>query len=106
MPFSQLESPIRIRWRWMPSSLENIETINWIYGFIEQYMNHHSEYNLRNSTLPVFKTNEWNGLLDNEYIWLRWYILPSWWDYLNTLRWINKFRELIEYKITAKEYLK
>lgn len=106
MPFSQLEAPIRIRWRWIPSSLEKTETINWVYEFIKQYMNYHNQYNLRNSTLPVFKTNEWNGLLDNKYIWLRWYILSSWWDYLDTLRWINKFRELIEYKITAKEYLK
>ncbi len=106
MPFSQLESPIRIRWRWIPSSLEKSETINWVYEFIKQYMNYHSQYNLRNSTLPVFKSNEWNWLLNNEYIWLRWYILSSWWDYINTLRWINKFRELIEYKITAKEFLK
>jgi hypothetical protein len=106
MPFSQLESPLRIRWRWMPSSLENPETINWIYEFIKQYMNNHNQYNLRNSTIPVFKKNVWNWLLDNEYIWLRWYILSSWWDYINTLRWINKFQELIEYKITAKEYLK
>ena len=106
MPFSQLESPVRIRWRWIPSSLEDPETINWVYEFIKQYMNYHNQYNLRNSTIPVFKNNEWHWLIDNEYIWLRWYILPSWWDYIRTLKWINKFRELIEYKITAKEYLK
>lgn len=106
MPFSQLESPIRIRWRWIRSSLEDPEIINWIYEFIKQYMNYHNHYNLRNSTLPVFKNDEWNWLVNNEYIWLRWYILPSWWDYIKTLKWSNKFRELVEYKITAKEYLK
>jgi len=107
MPFSQIESPIRIWWRWIHSSLNDSETINnWVYKFIEQYMIHRTEYNLRNSTLPVFKAKEWNWLLDNEYIWLRWYILSAWWDYLNTLREINKFQELIEYKITAPEFLK
>ena len=90
----------------MPSSLEDVDTINWVYEFIKRYMDNHNEYNLRNSTLSVFKSNEWNWLLDNEYIWIRWYILQSWWDYVNTLRWISKFWDLIEYKITAKEYLR
>lgn len=106
LPFSELESPIRIRWRAMPSSLEDTDTINWVYEFIKRYMDNHDEYNLRNSTLPVFKYDEWNWLLDNKYIWTRWYILQSWWDYINTLRWISKFWDLIEYKITAKEYLR
>ena len=69
-------------------------------------MNEYDEYDLRNSTLPVFKSEEWNWLIDNEYIWLRWYILQSWWDYINTLKWNNNFQELIEYKINAKEYLR
>jgi hypothetical protein len=106
MPFSQLESPIRLRWRWMPSSLEKTDVINWVYAFMIQYMNNHNQYNLRNSTLSVFKTDIWNWLLDNPYIWLRWYILQSWWDYINMLRWMNRFRDLIEYKITASEYLR
>jgi hypothetical protein len=107
MPFSQLESPIRIRWRWMPDSLQNPETINWVYAFFIHYMNNYNQYNLRNSTLPVFKTNnEWNWLLDNEYIWLRWYILTSWWDYINTAKQISKFQDLIEYKIDSEEYLR
>ena len=106
MPFSQLESPIRIRWRWILNPLNDPQTIYWVHEFIKHYMNYHNQYNLRNSTIPVFKTNEWNWLLDNEYIWLRWYILSAWWDYINTLRWINKFRQLIEYKITAREFLK
>ena len=106
LPFSQIEAPIRIRWRAMPSSLEDPYTINWVYEFIKKYMNDHNEYNLRDSTLSVFKTWEWNWLLDNEHIWIRWYILQSWWDYINTLRWISKFWDLIKYEITAKEFLK
>lgn len=104
-PFSQLESPIRIRWRWILNSLEEPETINWIYEFIKQYMNYYNQYNLRNSTLPVFKDKEWNWLINNKYIWSRWYILSSWGDYLKTLERTSKFKNLIEYKITAKEYL-
>lgn len=106
VPFFQLESPVRIRWRWINHSLEDPEIINSIYSLYKQYMNNYYQYNLRNSTLPVFKPEIWNWLLDNKYIWLRWYILQSWWDYINTLKWINKFRDLIEYKITAKEYLR
>lgn len=105
VPFG-LESPVRLRWRWMPSSLEDKNTINWIYIFYKQYMDHHNEYNLRNSTLSVFSWNNWEWLIYNDYIWLRWYLLTSWWDYISTLRGINKFRELIEYKISASEYLR
>lgn len=107
LPFSQIESPIRIRWRWIAKTISNPETLNnGVYVFIDQYIKKHNEYNLRNSTLPVFKSENWNWLLDNPYIWLRWYILQDWWDYINTLRNVNKFWDLIEYKITAKEYLK
>jgi len=106
LPFSPIESPVRIRWRWIRGSLEDSEIINAIYLLYKQYMDKHKEYNLRNSTLSVFKVQEWNWLVDNEFIWLRWYILQSWWDFLNTLKWINKFWELIEYQITAEEYLR
>ena len=107
VPFSQIESPIRIRWRWIAKTISDSETLNYgVYVFIDQYMKKHSEYNLRNSTLSVFKSEEWNWLLDNSYVWLRWYILQDWWDYIDTLRGINKFWDLIEYKITAKEYLR
>lgn len=106
MPFYQLESPVRIRWWWISKYIENTDIANWINEFLIKYMNEYDEYDLRNSTLPVFKSEEWNWLIDNEYIWLRWYILQSWWDYINTLKWNNNFHELIEYKINAKEYLK
>ena len=106
MPFYQIESPIRIRWWWISKYIENTDIANWINEFLIKYMNEYDEYDLRNSTLPVFKSEEWNWLIDNEYIWLRWYILQSWWDYINTLKWNNNFQELIEYKINAKEYLR
>ena len=106
MPFYQLESPIRIRWRWMPNSLENSRIINWVYAFLIQYMNNYDKYNLRNSTLSAFKTGEWKWLLDNEYIWLRWYILQEWWDYMDTLRDEDDFWNLIKYSIDAEEYLR
>jgi len=103
-PFSQIESPVRIRWRWISDKISDIEISKWINEILTKYMNEHNKYGLRNSTLPVFKSAEW--LDNNRYIWMRWYILQSWWDYINTLRWISSFRDLIEYKITAKEFLK
>ena len=106
MPFNQLESPVRIRWRWICGSLENSNVINWVYTFLIQYMNNYSQYNLRNSTLSVFEKDEWKRLIDNEYIWLRWYILESWWDYINTLKWMSDFQDLVGYRMTAEEYLR
>ncbi len=106
MPFNQLESPVRIRWRWIRGSLENSNVINWVYTFLIQYMNNYSQYNLRNSTLSVFKNDEWKRLIDNEYIWLRWYILESWWDYIDILKWMSDFQDLVGYRMTAEEYLR
>ena len=90
----------------MPNSLENSRIINWVYAFLIQYMNNYDKYNLRNSTLSAFKTGEWKWLLDNEYIWLRWYILQEWWDYMDTLRDEDDFWNLIKYSIDAEEYLR
>lgn len=106
LPFSQLESPVRIRWWWIRGSLDDVKKINAIYILFKQYMDKHGEYNLRNSTLPVFRAEEWYWLIDNKYIWLRWYTLQAWWDYMDTLRNIDKFWELIWHQITAKEYLR
>jgi hypothetical protein len=106
MPFYQLESPIRIRWRWISNYIENTDISDWINEFLIKYMNEYDKYNLRNSTLPLFKSEDWKWLIDNKYIWLRWYILQSWWDYTNTLKSKNNFQNLIEYKINAKEYLR
>ena len=106
-PFFQLESPVRIRWRWISQSTEDTDIINGIYKIFEQYIKWYNKYYLRNSTLSVFKwVYEWLWLLDNKYIWLRWYILTTWWDYIKTLRNINKFRDLISYHMTAKDYLR
>jgi len=106
IPFYQLESPVRIRWRWISNHIEDTDTTKWINEFLTKYMNEYKNYNLWNSTLPVFKSEEWKWLIDNNYIWLRWYILQSWWDYINTLKWKSKFRNLIWYQLTAKEYLR
>lgn len=108
MPFSQLESPIRIRGRWIRGSLEDNEKIRAILKLlIEEYINKHNQYNLRNSTLPIFKSyDEEFWLLNNKYIWLRWYILQAWWDYTNSLKNMTKFLELLWHEITANEYLK
>ena len=106
VPFYQLESPVRVWWRSMPSSLDNPKKVKAVYAFLIQYMNRHSQYNLWNSTLSVFSWDVWAWLLNNDYIWLRWYVLPMWWDYMDTLRSINKFWDLIEYQIGPNDYLK
>ncbi len=106
MPFSDIQSPVRLRWRSMPASLQDATTVNAVYLFLSQYMNKHDSYQLRGSTLSVFAPFTNISLEDNEFIWYRWYILQTWWDYINTLRWISKFWDLIEYKITAKKYLR
>lgn len=108
VPFSQLESPVRIRWFWVRGSLNDEWKIRAILKLlIEGYINKHDKYNLRNSTLPAFKsTEEWNSLWDNKYIWLRWYVLQAGWDYLTSLRSMTKFKELLWHDITAKEYLR
>ena len=108
VPFSQLESPVRIRWFWVRGSLNDEWKIRAILKLlIEGYINKHDKYSLRNSTLPAFKsTEEWNSLWDNKYIWLRWYVLQAGWDYLTSLRSMTKFKELLWHDITAKEYLR
>ena len=106
LPFSQQESPVRIRWRWISNSLKNPGIESWINEFIKKHIYEHNQYNLRNSTIPVFKTEKWNWIADNQYIWTAWYILQEWWDYINTLRGVNNFWDLIKYNITALDYLK
>ena len=105
MPFSSIEEPVRIRWRWINGNLENPYIVNNIYQFLIQYMNKHNIYSLRNSTLPVFK-DESNPLSNDKYIWLRWYVMDSGWDYVDTLRNSSPFRDLIDYRISAKDYLR
>ena len=105
MPFSSIESPVRLRWLAMPATLKDTETINAVYAFLIQYMNYYSKYDLRGTTLSVF-TNEWDRLWNNEWIWLRWYILQTWGNYLQEIRNIRSFRQLLEYQISAREYMK
>lgn len=106
VPFSQLETPIRLRWRWMPSSLQDKDTIKWVNTFFARYTKNHNDYKLRNSTLSVFDWDNWTWLIYNDYIWIRGYILTSGWDYINTVKWIDKFWDLIEYSITPRDYFK
>ena len=102
--FSTLESPVRVRWRSIPSSLQDTKTINWIYIFLVYYLNNHDKYNLRSSTLSVFKWD--TRLFDNVYIWLRWYILTTGWDYIEDSINRKNFWKLIEHQISAKDYLR
>ena len=104
-PFSQTETPVRVWWRAIPNSLTDIDTTNAVYRFLVKYMNSGKEYNLRNSTLPVFK-NESNPIFDNPIIWFRWYILTTWWNFIEKLKSTRTFRQLLDYEITAKDYLK
>ena len=105
LPFSKIETPVRVWWRSIPNSLEDIDTINAVYRFLVLYMNSHNEYNLRNSTLSPFK-NDSASIIDNTFIWFRWYILNTWWNYVENLRNTRTFWQLLDYEITAEEYLK
>lgn len=106
MPFYSIESPIRIRWFWISENIKDIDTANAINKFLVKYMNNHDNYDLRNSTLSVFK-NDWeDSLQNNQYIWSRWYILDAWWNYMDTLRDSNSFRQLLESHISANNFLK
>ena len=105
-PFYQTEVPVRIRWRSIPNSLTDKKTTNAVYRFLVKYMNSGSQYDLRNSTIPTFKAEEWHWIIDNPRIWFRWYALTSWWDFLEKLKSTRAFRQLLDYEITAQEYFK
>lgn len=104
LPFSIIESPVRVWWLWINPNLSDTETINSIYLLLVKYMNEHEKYNFRSSTLSPFK-QEWHPLYDNPFIWNRWYILYTWWDYINTLKKSDAFKQLMNYKISAEDYL-
>ena len=104
-PFYKIESPVRIWWWSIPNSLEDIDTINAVYRFLVRYMNSHDEYNLRNSTLSPFK-KDWYSVIDNAFIWFRWYLLTTWWNYLENLRNTRAFWQLLDYEISAENYFK
>ncbi len=105
-PFSDTEAPVRIRWRAIPESVTDIDTINAVYRFLVKYMNSHNEYDLRNSTLPVFASDEWTSVINNPLIWFRWYILTTWWNFMEKLKSSRPFRQLLDFEITAAQYLK
>ena len=105
MPFSSIESPVRVRWRAIPKSLNDTDTINAVYKFLWQYMTNHNQYDLWNSTLSVF-TYKWDELMDNPYISQRWYIMKTWGNYIKLLRNMKSFWQLLNYEISAKDYIK
>ena len=104
-PFSSIESPFRLWWWIIPSTVEDENTLNWVYIFLAQYMKKHSSYKLWSSTISAFV---WSGsnLMDNQYIWTRWYLLQWWWNFLDVIRKTKSFRQMIEYQIPAKDYLR
>lgn len=105
MPFVGLESPVRIRWRVIPSSLSDIKTINSVYLFLNQYINKSESYSLYNYTLPVLDNS--NQLLwDNQFISQMWYILESWWNFIEQQKSQKAFQQLIGYQISANNYMK
>ena len=55
LPFSQLETPVRIRGRIIPNSLQDANTTDSVYIFLSSLMNLHDKYELRNTTIPAFK---------------------------------------------------
>jgi len=105
LPFFSVESPVRLRWWSMPNTLEDKDVINWVYAFLIQYMNWYNKYNLWWSTLSVF-TDKWDELRYNDYIWTRWYILKAGWNYIEYLRKTKLFWQLINYQITAEDYIR
>jgi len=106
LPFYSIESPIRVRWFWISENINNVDTANAINKILVHYIDNHDKYNLWNSTLSVFK-DEWNlPLIDEPYIWSRWYILDAWWNYMDTLRGSNSFRQLLDSQISANNFLK
>ena len=106
-PFSDTESPVRIWWRSIPNSLtDDIHTTNAVYRFLVKYMNSGKKYNLWSSTLPLFKTEEWNSIINNPFIWFRGYILTTWWNFVEQLKSTRAFWQLLDYEITAEEYLR
>ena len=111
VPFFAFESPVRLRWRWVSDKIEDPAVMMAVQSFMTKFVNNHDQYNLRSSTLSVFNSKEWNSiekgnsLLNNNYIWSRWYILETWWDYINTLRGTSAFRQMLWHEISAESYL-
>ena len=105
VPFSYIESPFRL-WGWViPSAIQNKDKQDGIYAVLVQYMKKHTEYPLWNSTLSVFVSSSSN-LMDNEFIWARWYFLQWWWKFLDVVRDTRPFRQMLGQQLSAREYLR
>lgn len=104
-PFSSIETPFRLWWWIIPWTVEDENKLNGVYTFLAQYMKKHSSYQLWNSTLSAFA---WSGsnLMENKFIWTRWYLLQWWGKFMNVIRNTKSFRQMIERSISARDYLK
>jgi hypothetical protein len=106
MPFYSIESPVRVWWFWISQNINSMDTANAINKILVYYIDNHNKYNLWNSTLSVFN-EEWKvSLTDEPYIWSKWYILEEWWNFMDTLRGLNPFRQLLDSQISASNFLK
>ena len=100
-----IESPFRL-WGWIiPWTNQDVDKINGVYLFLAQYMKKHTSYSLWNSTLSAFSWSN-SDLINNEFIWLRGYLLQWWWNFLGIMRNTRPFRQMIEYQISARDYLR
>jgi len=106
IPFYSIESPVRIWWFWISKNIDSIDTANDINKILVYYIDNHNKYNLWNSVLSVFN-EEWKvSLTDEPYIWSKWYILDEWWNFMDTLRGSNPFRQLLDSQISASNFLR
>ena len=104
-PFYSIESPFRLRWWIIPATVEDENTLNWVYTFLARYMKKHSSYQLWNSTLSAFASSG-SSLMDDKFIWIRWYLLQGWWNFIEIIKKTKSFRQMIEYQIPARDYLR
>ena len=104
-PMYPLESLFRVWWWSIPYVLQDKDKEDGVYTFLAQYMKKHASYPLWNSTLSVFAQSG-SSLMDNEFIWVRWSFMESWWKFLEIIRNTRSFRQLLEHQISANDYLR
>lgn len=104
-PMFHIESPFRLWWWIIPRTVEDEDKLGGVYTFLVQYMKKHSSYSLWSSTLSAFS---WSGsnLVDDKFIGIRWYLLQWWGNFIEVIRNTRSFRQMIEYQLSAKDYLK
>lgn len=106
MPFYATESPVRVWWFWISENINSTDVASAINKILVYYVENYNKYNLWNSTLSVFNEERKVSLTDEPYIWSKWYILDEWWKFMDTLRSLNPFRQLLDSQISASNFLK